>query len=83
MTLDNNDLIELLYLIDNWNTMTENELLDCYNNIKHLQGLSDDFNLFLEGLYDYSQNKIGYGVMGNFITVAWLEVRDLYDNSNG
>ena len=72
-----NELKEILFIMDNWTELTNEQLLESYNKIKHLNNkISDDFDLFLGGLYDYSQNKIGYGVMSNWVTVGWLEVRD-------
>ena len=78
MRLIEEDLKEILFIIDNWTELTNPQLLDSYNKIKHLQvKISNDFDLFLEGLYGYSNGKVGYGVMSNFITVAWLEIIDL------
>jgi len=73
----NNDIKEILFIMDNWTELTNEQLLESYSEIKHLHNkISDDFDLFLGGLYDYSQNKIGYGVMSNYITVGWLEIRE-------
>lgn len=71
------DIKETLFIIDNWTELTNEQLLESYNKIKHLHGkISYDFDLFLGGLYDYSQSKIGYGVMSNWITVGWLELKN-------
>ena len=68
----------MLFIFDHWADMTNSELLDNYNKLKYLRGsLTEDFDLFLDGLYDYSQGKLGYGVMSNLITLGWLEIRDM------
>ena len=73
------ELKETLFIIDNWTELSNEQLLESYDKIKHLHGkISDDFDLFLGGLYDYSQNKIGYGVMSNCITVGWSEIKRMY-----
>ena len=72
-----NELKEILFIMDNWTELSNDQLLESYSKIKHLHNkISEDFDLFLDGLFDYSQNKIGYGVMSNWVTVGWLEVKD-------
>ena len=61
MNLSNSDLKEILFTIDNWIELLNEQLLESYHKISHLKNkISDDFDLFINGLYDYSQNKIGF-----------------------
>lgn len=71
------DIKEVLFIIDNWAELSNEQLLENYDKIKHLHSkISYDFDLFLGGLFDYSQNKIGYGAMSNWITVGWVGVEE-------